>query len=479
MAGITEQGLVVKTFNEIYESFVSKIKAEYGESFIVDTNTPEGLFSGILSDELEDVWQAVQDSYDASYRNSATGNSLAYCAERVGVTPLGREKTTALLHVTGSVGAIIPATSVISVTGTQSRFKTIESLTLHSTEFNAVVISVSSVVASTNYSVTVNNTTVTITSSLSPTEESIVSALGTQLESQLTGVVISYPTLDTIKIELIDPLSEYTLLVGARLSVDSITNIVSVEAEEFGPIEAPANTLTSLLVPVVGVTGVTNKVAGTLGREKETDTELRVRTAQSVSIIGASTNPAITANIANLDGVINAFIIENDTFEVDADGRPPKSFETVVEGGDEEEIAENIFRYKPTGIQPIGSITRIITDDLGQSRTVRFSRPVNKYIHVIVQYTRTSEEPFPSSGQTAIKEAIVTFGTNLGIGQDVFVQRFYKPIFDAVTGIAYMSITMAVSDDGITAGVYTNTSIPMDLKDTSVFSIDRITVTEV
>ena len=72
---------------------------------------------------------------------------------------------------------------------------------------------------------------------------------------------------------------------------------------------APTNTLNTLLVPLIGITSVTNRADINVGRLKENDNELRARRYASVNIIGAGTNGAMTANIRNIEGVIGAFAL--------------------------------------------------------------------------------------------------------------------------------------------------------------------------
>jgi hypothetical protein len=479
MAGLTAQGLITKSLSEIITNINNKCIDEWGSEFSTATNTPEQFWVGIFAAEAADLWQGVQGSYDASFPKSATGVNLANCADRVGIKPIAASNSIVNIQFTGSVGSVIPEGTVVPVEGSGERFETLSSLTLNGTSFTEVIVSVSSVVASTTYAITVNEITSSIISSMSPTAETIVSSLTAQIASTVSGVTITNPTATTIKIVVDDLSSEYGLLVGTRLTIDSLSNIVQSEAVNVGFVEAPVGSLSALLIPVGGVTSLTNKVAATVGRLSETDTELRIRRYQSVAIIGAGTNASITANIRNIDGVIGAFIIENNTGEIDEDGRPLKSYETVVEGGDEEVIANTLELYRPTGIETTGSTVRIVQDSRGNPVVVKFSRPINVYVHIQVEYTRTLEENFPSGGEQSIKSALATYGNALNIGQDIFPDRFKKPIFDSVSGIAATTLRFATSTDGVTVGAYTTQPISVDDKEITLFDVNRITVVEV
>lgn len=68
---------------------------------------------------------------------------------------------------------------------------------------------------------------------------------------------------------------------------------------------------------------------------------------ESLGKLGSRRIESIEANVLDdVPGVRAAIVIENDTNVEDADGRPPNSFETVVLGGLDEDIAMAIFRKK-------------------------------------------------------------------------------------------------------------------------------------
>ena len=204
MAGLTDQGLAIATMPEILESFSTELKARYGQSFSTDTNTPEGIFSGILADRISDVWLGVQGTYDGSFPKTAVGINLVNCAERVGITPIGEQKSYGLADFSGLVGSIVPVNTVVTVTGTNARFATSSALTLSANSFTSATFSINSVVPSTNYSLIINDGAVTITSSMSPTAETIIAQLGAQITSSVAGITVSYPTSATLKIDVVD-----------------------------------------------------------------------------------------------------------------------------------------------------------------------------------------------------------------------------------------------------------------------------------
>lgn len=479
MAGITSAGLTIKTLPEIISSLQSKLIARYGETFSISTNSPEGVIVGVVADELADAWQGVQGVYDAAFPKTSYSVNLDNVCEKVKVERIAASTSTTPLEFTGAVGSIIPANTVVLVDNTNERFATASSLTLVSTQFSDVTIEVSAVANSTAYEVTINNTLVSITSGVSATASAIISSLKAAIDGLSLGVTTTLPTSTSLRINVTQPSSVFPLLVGARLAITSISNIVSASAEQTGVVKAPLNTLNTLFAPIVGIASVTNPVAAVEGREQETDEELRVRRYESVQVIGAATIQAIVANVRNLEGVTAAFAIQNKLGVPDVDGRPSHSFEVVVEGGDEQLVAETIWKYHPAGIETTGSITRTIVDGDGEEQTVKFSRPTIIYIRMQVDYTKDDEEAFALTGEDGIKQAALSYGNTLGIGKDVNPQRFFGTIFTSVQGVESLVIRISSSTDLMAWSAYTTSPISISRTQSTDFDVARIVVTEV
>jgi hypothetical protein len=127
----------------------------------------------------------------------------------------------------------------------------------------------------------------------------------------------------------------------------------------------------------------------------------------------------------------------------DSNGLPPKSFESIVYGGVNENIAQAIFDKKPAGIESFGNISVLLDDDSGNEQAVGFSRAsgINIYVNMDVS---TDSNLFPSDGNTQIKDEIIEFiggelsdgsySMGLSISEDVFYNKIIDLIFN-VTGV--------------------------------------------
>lgn len=477
MAGITESGLQIKRLPEVLESMQSKCRISFGSTINLEEDSILSHLLTIFSAEVADLWEGVQGVYDAAYPDSSDGVNLDNVASLVGVTRLSAEKATAEMRITGTVNTVIPQGTEFEQVGSGVRFSTNTSLTLANTSFNQVVIQVTNVVPSTVYSVTIGGTTRSYNSGGSPTANSIAGGLVAAINTPDFGVVASNNLDGTFNITL-PTIEERTLTISANLTTTLISRIIPADSNDFGEIAADPNTITIIKTPVFGMNFVTNPLAAVPGRNEETDDELRQRRLESVQIAGVGTVDAIRSALRQVDGVTNAIVIENDTNSVDGEGRPAKSFECVVDGGDDQDIGNTIWKTKPAGIETFGDIDVTVADSVGSEHTVYFSRPEIVYIHFDVEYTLYSEEMFPSSGEDAIKKAMADFGNTLDVGEDVLLQRFLGPIYSSVPGLSNVAITVATSTDGITPGSYTTNNVSISGTQVAAFDISRISVSE-
>lgn len=208
---------------------------------------------------------------------------------------------------------------------------------------------------------------------------------------------------------------------------------VFANAVNTGPIIALSGTLTEIDTPITGWSTVTNSADAQLGTNEETDVELRARREQSVARDAQAITDAIFAGVANIPGVTQTVVLENDTDSVDANGLPPHSFQVIVVGGVDEDIGDIIWLKKPAGILSFGSTTVQIVDSQGIPHDISFSRPTTVDIYVEVDLTTFPE--YPANGDDLIKQAIVDYankdliaGRGFSLADDVIYTRLYTPI---------------------------------------------------
>lgn len=263
--------------------------------------------------------------------------------------------------------------------------------------------------------------------------------------------------------------------VGDKVQIESLATGVNSSIEVTG-----GSGNAALLFPDAENIGSSGDA--TIGRNLETDAELRLRREEVLRISGAGTLEAIRSNVRNVNDVGQVFVFENDTNLTDAFGRPPKSFEVVASGGDETAIAQAIFDTKPVGIEtfrdpgPTG-VTVPITDSQGTIHDIDFSRPTDIRMYVAVTVVVELDDfggGDQAAGEQEVKEAIELVGDSLTIGEDVIINKFLCAPF-GVAGVVDVS-AMAIED----TTPPTNTSnIVVQDREVATFSDADMTVTVV
>jgi len=186
--------------------------------------------------------------------------------------------------------------------------------------------------------------------------------------------------------------------------------------------------------------------------------------------VNMNISTVFTVNSAVVTGVAQSAAIKG--------GRPPKSFEVVVEGGTNEDIATQIWLTKPAGIETFGNTNFTITDSQGDPQTIFFSRPTPIYIWVQVALTLYTEEDFPPNGIQLEAQNILSYGNSLGVGIDVLFQRVLAQIF-SVTGVASGNMQIAQTNLPTDSPSFGTADITIEENEISIWDLTRISVTVV
>lgn len=251
------------------------------------------------------------------------------------------------------------------------------------------------------------------------------------------------------------PYNVYFKVLEAVQAVEDGNYRTAVEALEYGAIGNVEPSDISIIVnPQSGINSVTNPDAFFNGQDEETDEELQDRYYESLGKVGARRVESIEANVLDeVEGVRAAIAIENDTNEVDAEGRPPHSVETVVLGGLDEDVAMAIFRKKGGGIRAYGSTVYTFTDVRGIVHEIGFTRATTVSVYVKVKVKKNKQ--YPLNGDDLVIAQIIKYiggtynGTlfnGVGMSSNVICAKAEARVL-AVDGIDDVSVEF--STDGI------------------------------
>lgn len=217
----------------------------------------------------------------------------------------------------------------------------------------------------------------------------------------------------------------------------------------------------------------------TLGRDLETDFELRQRRLTLLTTSGSRTLAAIKAAVLLVEGVTQVTAFENETDVTDAQGRPPHSIELIVLGGEDADIAAAILSTKAAGIQTYrdpgaNGVTVSTTDIEGNAVDINFSRPTEVPIFVEADITvnaTTFGSGTQSVGQQIVREAIRDEGITLLTGEDVIAIRLQCAPLEAAGVIDVTALRL-----GTTASPVNTANLTIADREQATFSTANIVV---
>jgi uncharacterized phage protein gp47/JayE len=262
---------------------------------------------------------------------------------------------------------------------------------------------------------------------------------------------------------------------NGAITIPSVSATTGVfESEDFGEVLGLAGTLTVIDTVIAGWDSVSNPTDATLGREQETDAELRLRRASLLQIQGAGTLDAIRSAVLEIDGVIQVTMLENVTLATDGNGLPAKSFETLVlqSGAATADIFQAIWDTKPAGISAYGSTVGTATDAGGTTRYTAYTPATDVLIYVSVTATTGSGFGATATGVANIKAAITAHGDGLLMGDDVIKQAVQARPFD-VSGV--VDVPTLYLD--IYASPTATANLSIGVRSIARFDTARVTVT--
>jgi len=133
---------------------------------------------------------------------------------------------------------------------------------------------------------------------------------------------------------------------------------------------------------------------------------------------------------------------------------PPNSYEVMVLGGNQEDVANAIWDNHPVGITLSGNTSVQITDCTGVCRDIFFTRPKLVPIYLDIRVIRTSTNcGCPTDDTTIIAQSIQDYIDSedgvcfTRIGQAINSQDFFRPVYE-IQGLGVSCIKMS-RDGGI------------------------------
>ena len=200
------------------------------------------------------------------------------------------------------------------------------------------------------------------------------------------------------------------------------TAVVPVQAIEYGPIAAPINSITQIVIGAIGLETVTNPTAAILGTLTQSDLSARSLRKKTLAVQGVGLPVAITSALYMVENVRSLTFRENYT-KVDAtiDGvfLLANSIYACVDGGSDVDVANSLLDNKSLGCNWNGSVSvNAVEPTSGQKYIVKFARP--SLVPVLIRVTCRVTNPLINP-ETAVRSAILNYVDGQVEGEDGFV----------------------------------------------------------
>lgn len=224
-----------------------------------------------------------------------------------------------------------------------------------------------------------------------------------------------------------------------------------------GPVDCAPGALNQIYQAIPGWDSVLNADAGTVGSYVESRAEFEERRRQSVALNARGSLPAIYANVANVDDVIDVYVTENNLSVPQTIGGVslvPHSIWVAVVGGEAADIADAIWRKKSNGANYNGNTSYTVEDREGYtypypSYVVSWETPVA--LPVLFDVELASNPALPSNIVELTKQAIIDAfngvdgGQRARIGSIIYASRFYAPISLLSPSVSILSLLLGTS----------------------------------
>lgn len=471
--GLSDVGFEVKRLEDILTEDRQRASEIFSDLLepndIVDTSDSStiGRVVNLKATANSTLWEQLQLVYSAFDPNTATGIALDNLVQYSGLTRLSPSYSTVNAVFSGTNGTVVTQGSVVGSNVHNNTFETTGSVALTPTLADGIKIVVTSVANTTDYEITYTlssstSNTVSFTSDSDATEAEILTGIKAEIDSVHNSNLTA--TIDGTVLTIRRVSGTSTFSVTSNLSITHCFKTGRLRAQTIGVISAEANSLNVIKTPLLGWETITNSLPAALGREQETDEELRLRFRNTKFERSSNILDSLYSALINVDGVENVAVYENDTDVTDGNGIPAHSFAAIVLGGTDEEIGDTIWLNKPVGIRSSSVTTNgtpvniNVYDSQEFAHSIGFVRPEGVPIYITMTLD-TDVGTFPANGVDLIKTEIINYAReNFSVGDDVIYSRLYTPI----NNIAGHQVNSLFIDDTASPAATSNIAIAYD-----------------
>lgn len=261
-----------------------------------------------------------------------------------------------------------------------------------------------------------------------------------------------------------ETISEYIIASGGNVYAELF-------AKDDGDFSVNIDTLTTIITPVTGVERITNPYESVAGSDIETDNELRLRAANSLTYRATSIFDGMLAQILQLAGVSKIAGKENNTKNsVSYKGimLEPNSIAVVIKGGDLQAIGKVILENKTVGADVMGDIDINVYEEISkQTSTMRIYRPTQVALKAELQVAINNLTTQDYAEQ--LKNQIINIIDSYNINDEIIP-------FQVASNLSLMNVKLVDFKMGLVSASATYNPIQLSFTDEATISPANIVV---
>lgn len=484
---VTPEGFQLKTLQEYRQDLETMYREVFGEAVDLSEEGPNGEIISKLALAFSKEAQGGQEVWANHDPSQAEGAGLDIVCAFTGIRrlPAGQGNAPCLLYTESTNTVLVPAGKQVRRVRGALVYSLISDVTITPTACRDIYLRIPNHLVGVTVTLITTFGTFSVVTGLTP-ESTYAAMAAAIMNSGWTGVATSFANSTDAPenavfnsqpaLRLTHETLGFGVTVGTPWALIGVGSYGVFICSTTGPEYALAGEITEIVTPVPGWTKVYNQVDANPGRNIETDAELRIRRAQTLRA-GYGTDDAIRLNLLNsVPNIVTAIVISNRSDSPDSEGRPPHSYEAVIEGGLDTDIAKILWKVQPSGIQSVGELSAPATDSMGITRYLRFNRPETIYLWMRVTYWLYDEEVFPDEGESQIKSALLDWAAiEYTLGKNVIPQRAFGTIY-TVAGIGRVVVEAALTPGATGSPVYSEATLPVSGRQRASLALSRITV---
>lgn len=430
---------------------------------------PRSFFGTILDFGTSVLHAAAQGAADAAYKgifNTAAGTSLDQLLSPV-TTRLPAAASTADVYAYGTPLSSVPISSIVRTSDTAVGFVFDTGITipnLAAAEAYVIEIDVFETggALGTTFNLVVNGSPFSVAAGVLDSSADVLTALAGLVNaaalSQVAYLAGVRPDGSRAAVLIREesgggPFPLTFSDTGPATSAAYPADFDSTTCSQTGPIAAPVESL-RYGQGFTGIEGYVNVIAAAVGRDRETDSQLKAR--HLLTQRQGSGNPdairaaLLTPTSQGGAGAAYASVEYNPTKFTDAVGNVANSFRAIVDvDADPVEVRRVLWAQKTAGDNTNGAVVGFIVDAEGNSQEVKHDVLETLYIWIDVEITAGEQWPATGDPLSQVRTDLVTYVNDLGGGRDVKVNDAPVSTFldGSPRGVANFIIRIGSSTD--------------------------------